>query len=134
MKPTSHHITLQLPWVTKTRLFLVVSIKYQAHKKWKNINKGIISLFNTKFSELKFTRIVWQTVRRITDEILKVKELKKFVFMWHVGYFIYSFQHNMFTSFQTRKSDHRMIWPFQRLHICVICHMQLRTKEYARTN
>ena len=52
LKPTSHPITLQLPWVTKTRLFLVVSIKYQAHKKWKNINKGIISLFNTKFSEL----------------------------------------------------------------------------------
>ena len=48
LKPTSHHITL--PWVT--RLFLVVSIKYQAHKKWKNINKGIISLFNTKFAEL----------------------------------------------------------------------------------
>ena len=40
----------------------------------KNINWGIISWSNTKFSKLTtHTRTVWQTVRRITNEILGVK-------------------------------------------------------------
>ena len=44
----------------------------QMMKMKKNINQGIICWFDTKFSEL---RIVWQTVRRITYEILGVKGL-----------------------------------------------------------
>ena len=39
----------------------------------KNINKEIISLSNTKFSELTLIGIVWETVRRITNDILEVK-------------------------------------------------------------
>ena len=44
----------------------------------KNINKGIISSSNTKFCKLNITRTVWQTVRRITSEILGVKGLRKY--------------------------------------------------------
>ena len=40
----------------------------------KSINKGITSWSNTKFSKL-LTRTVWQTVRRITSEVLGVKGL-----------------------------------------------------------
>ena len=40
----------------------------------KNINKGITSWSNTKFSKL-LTSTVWQTVRRITSEVLGVKGL-----------------------------------------------------------
>ena len=40
------------------------------------MNQGIISLSNTKFSELtSIIRAVWQTVRRITNEIVGVKGL-----------------------------------------------------------
>ena len=43
----------------------------------KNINQEIISLSNTKFSELTLKGIVWETVRRITSDILEVKALKR---------------------------------------------------------
>ena len=39
----------------------------------KNINLGIISRSNTKFSELTNVRIVWLTARRITNLIWELK-------------------------------------------------------------
>ena len=48
--------TFKIPWVTKTEFLLTISRQYKADKCWEklkeNINKGIISWFNNKFSTL----------------------------------------------------------------------------------
>ena len=43
----------------------------------KNFSEGIISWSNTKILLTNITGTVWQTVRRISNEILGVKELKE---------------------------------------------------------
>ena len=45
----------------------------------KNINQGSIGWSNSKTLQTNITEIVWQTIRRITDEILGVKGLRH---MW----------------------------------------------------
>ena len=61
--------TLQLPWMFKTEFLITILILVMRIKK--NINKGILNWSNTKFSKIT----VWQTVRKITHEILRVKGL-----------------------------------------------------------
>ena len=54
----------------------------------KNINWGVTNWFDTKFFKLTM-RIVWQTVRRITNEILGVKGLSRTTIksmVWLGGY------------------------------------------------
>ena len=65
--------TLQLPWVFKTEFLLTILIQYKqtSDENKENINKGILNWSNTKFSKIT----VWQTVRKITHEILRVKGL-----------------------------------------------------------
>ena len=41
----------------------------------KNINKGIIKLIQYQILQTNITRTIWQTVRGITYEILRVKGL-----------------------------------------------------------
>ena len=50
-------LTLKLPWVTKTEFLLTITIQSPAQvmRIKKNINLGIISWSNTKFSELPVT-------------------------------------------------------------------------------
>ena len=65
--------TLQLPWVFKTEFLLTILIQYKqtSDENKENINEGILNWSNTKFSKIT----VWQTVRKITHEILRVKGL-----------------------------------------------------------
>ena len=47
----------------------------------KNINKGITNWSNTKILQIYMIRNIWQTVRRITNEIMGVKGLRYIVFV-----------------------------------------------------
>ena len=47
----------------------------------KNINKGITNWSNTKILQIYMIRNIWQTVRRITNEIMGVKGLRFIVFV-----------------------------------------------------
>ena len=75
-----HNPFNSVPLVTNTKFLLTISMKYQTDEWWewrKNINQEIASWSNTKFSKLKKVRTVLQTVRKLINGILKVKELRK---------------------------------------------------------
>ena len=76
----------------------------------KNINQGIVSWSNTKFSKLKKMRTVLQTVRKLTNEILKVEELRKpslfkNLFMLSVGISNYGCTREVWRARKMRKSS-----------------------------
>ena len=61
--------------MTKTEILLTISIQY---KQTSNENKekyqlGDYKLIQYQILQTNITRTVWQIVRRITDEILRVK-------------------------------------------------------------
>ena len=67
-------LTLLVPLVTKTEFILhyQYDIKQTRNKnKEKNNNQGIFGWSNSKFFNLT-SQIVWQSVRRINHEILRV--------------------------------------------------------------
>ena len=68
------------PWVTKREFLPTVSIQYQTDKWWQKIKISVWeSLVDPKpDSPTNITRIVWQIVRRITNEILGLKRLTTF--------------------------------------------------------
>ena len=65
--------------MTKTEILLTISIQYQYNiKQTSDENKekyqlGDYKLIQYQILQTNITRTVWQTVRRITDEILGVK-------------------------------------------------------------
>ena len=65
------NLTLKLPWATKTEFLLTLSSR-QVRRIKKNINKRIM-LIQYQILQTNITRIVWHTVRRITNEILGIK-------------------------------------------------------------
>ena len=73
------YLTLKLPRMTKTEILLTISIQYQYNiKQTSDENKekyqlGDYKLIQYQILQTNITRTVWQTVRRITDEILGVK-------------------------------------------------------------
>ena len=65
--------------MTKTEILLTISIQYQYNiKQTSDENKekyqlGDYKLIQYQIFQTNITRTVWQIVRRITDEILRVK-------------------------------------------------------------
>ena len=79
-------LTLQLPWVTKTEFLLTILIQYQAGKWWESRKISIMGLLIDLIpnSPTNIIRIVWQTVRRITNEFLGVEGLKATHFLLYL--------------------------------------------------
>ena len=63
--------------MTKTELLLTISIQYQAEsdENEEKYHLGDYKLIQYQIIQTNITRTVWETVRRITNEILGVKEL-----------------------------------------------------------
>ena len=87
---SSSRLTLSLTWMTKTEFLLTISKQYPAES---NENKELIpriSWSGTKFSK-RTLWILWQTVRRITNEIWHVwplHPLNAHSFLFH-HYFLF---------------------------------------------
>ena len=69
--------------MTKTEFLLTISIQYQAGKWWEERKYQLGDFYLIQYQVLRTNtrRIVWQAVRRITNEILGVKGLKMFEFL-----------------------------------------------------
>ena len=67
--------------VTRTELLLTISIQYQSDRWWEQrkilISLRVFQLIQHQILRTSITRIEWQTVRRITIEILSVRGLKR---------------------------------------------------------
>ena len=72
-------LTLSLPWVTKTEFLLTISIQYQlaSDEKYEKYPLGDHKLIQYQLLRIIIIRTVGQTVRRITNEILEAKGLRK---------------------------------------------------------
>ena len=69
---TNQSLTLYLPWVTKTEVLLTIyqyNINQTSDKNKEKYQLGDYKLFQYQILQTNITRTVWQTVRRITDEI-----------------------------------------------------------------
>ena len=72
--------TLKLPWLTNTSFLLTISVQYQADK-WLDKEKyqwEYYQLIQPQILQTNITRIVRQTVRRITNKFRKVRLFGKF--------------------------------------------------------
>ena len=82
--------------MTKTEFLLTISIHYQADK-WREKRKyqlGDYWLIQYQILQTNITRTIWQTVRRIADEILGVKGLR-------LSYMSHTFEQMHKTNFKT---------------------------------
>ena len=66
--------------MTKTKSLLTISIQYQAEneQEYRKISIRSNKLIQYQILQTNIRRIVWQMVRRITNEIIEVKELKTY--------------------------------------------------------
>ena len=76
-------LTLQLPWVTKTYMYNVISpgniqkSSRQVMRTKKKYQEGDYPLIQYQALWTEIIGIVWQIVRRITNEIMEVEGLSK---------------------------------------------------------
>ena len=66
--------------MTKTKSLLTISIQYQAEneQEYRKISIRSNKLIQYQILQTNIRRTVWQMVRRITNEIIEVKELKTY--------------------------------------------------------
>ena len=72
--------------MTKTEFLPTISLQYQAGKQWESRKISSMELLIDPIpnSPTNIIRIVWQTVRRITNEILGVEGLKATHFLLYL--------------------------------------------------